>query len=85
MGCGPGWLRSLPAETLEISHTSGVEDNTFLFEQVLLVLARTDFALGVDHALPGDRWIGWSWRKAARASPTCWAVIDGPTTSATCP
>ena len=57
MGCGPGWVRSLPAETLEISHTSGVEDNPFLFEQVLLVSARTDFALGVDHALPGDRWI----------------------------
>jgi hypothetical protein len=48
----------LPAEVLEISHTSGVEDNTFLFEQLLLVSARTDFALGVDHTLPGDR---WSW------------------------
>jgi hypothetical protein len=32
MGCGPGWLRSLPAKAAEISRAFSVEDNTFLFE-----------------------------------------------------
>ncbi len=57
MGCGPGWIRSLPAEASEVGSTFGVEDNTFLFEQLLLVSSRTDFTLGVDHTLPGDRWL----------------------------
>ena len=57
MGCGPGWIRSLPAEASEVGRAFGVEDNTFLFEQLLLVSSRTDFALGVDHPLPGDRWL----------------------------
>ena len=57
MGCGPGWIRSLPAEASEVGRAFGVEDNTFLFEQLLLVSSRTDFALGVDNALPGDRWL----------------------------
>jgi hypothetical protein len=56
-GCGPVWIRSLPAEASEVSRTFGVEDNTFLFEQLLLVASRTDFTLGVDDSLPGDRWL----------------------------
>ena len=32
MGCGPGWIRSLPAEASEVSRAFGVEDNAFLFE-----------------------------------------------------
>jgi len=59
MGCGPGWIRSLPAETLEVGRTFGVEDKPFLFEQLLLVSSRTDFTLGVDNPLPGYRWL---WR-----------------------
>jgi hypothetical protein len=57
MGCGPGWIRSLPAEPSEVSRAFGVEDNLFLFEQLLLVSSRTDFPLGVDNPLPGDRWL----------------------------
>ena len=57
MGGGPGWIRSLPAEASEVGRAFGVEDNPFLFEQLLLVSSRTDFPLGVDNPLPGDRWL----------------------------
>ena len=57
MGCSPGWIRPLPAEASQVGNTFGVEDDPFLFEQLLLVSSRTDFALGVDHPLPGDRWL----------------------------
>jgi hypothetical protein len=57
MGCGPGWLRPLPAEASEIGSAFGVEDDAFLCEQLLLVSSCTDFALGVNNPLPGDRWI----------------------------
>jgi hypothetical protein len=57
MGCGPGWIGPLPAEASEIGRAFGVEDNPFLFEQLPLVWSRTDFPLGVDHPLPGDRWL----------------------------
>jgi hypothetical protein len=56
MGCGPGWIRSLPAEASEVGSAFGVEDNPFLFEQLLLVASCTDFSLGVDNPLPGNRW-----------------------------
>src|SRR5215471_16880854 len=55
MGCGPAWVRSLPAEAPQVSRAFDVEDNPFLFKQLLLVSSRTDFTLGVDHPLPGDR------------------------------
>src|SRR5437660_3467951 len=57
MGCGPCWIRPLPAEASQVGNTFGVEDDPFLFEQLLLVSSRTDFALGVDNQLAADRWI----------------------------
>jgi hypothetical protein len=32
MGCSPGWIRALPAETSEGGRAFGVEDNAFLFQ-----------------------------------------------------
>jgi hypothetical protein len=55
MGCGPSWIRSLPAEASEVGRAFGIEGNAFLFEQLLLVSSRTDFTLGIDDPLPGDR------------------------------
>ena len=57
MGCGPGWIRPLPAEVSEVGRAFGIEGNAFLFEQVLLASSRTDFPLGVDNPLPGDSWL----------------------------
>lgn len=57
MDGSPGWIRALPAEASEVSRAFGVEDNPFLFEQLLLVSSRTNFPLSVDNPLPGDRWL----------------------------
>lgn len=55
MGFCPGWIRSLPAKASQVSATLGVEDNSLLFKQLLLMASRTDFALCIDDTLPGDR------------------------------
>jgi hypothetical protein len=52
----PGWIRSFPTKASQVSTAFGVEHNPLLFEPLLLVPSRTDFALRVDDTLPGDSW-----------------------------
>jgi hypothetical protein len=53
MGNGPDRVRALPAKTPQVGVPFGVENDSFLLEQVLLAWSCTDFALRVDDALPG--------------------------------
>src|SRR5215471_5948803 len=63
MGCGPGWIGSLPAKALQVRAALGVKDHALVFKQLLLVASCTDSALRVDDTLPGH---GWLWSSIAQ-------------------
>ena len=57
MRSSPGRIRALPAKASQVRVAFGVENYPFLFEEVLLAWPCTHFALRVDDALPGHRWL----------------------------